>query len=301
YVGIGPQSGGLDPNQQAGPQVLEQFAVSALRIMNVPQGATITLSLDVAPNQNADTVSQVPQPATIDACGVDTAGITWDGIQGGPWVNHPKWDCDTDFIAAETGNGGKVVTWTFPAGRMVDANNTLDIVLVPRGSVPFQLGFQPPDEQSFDIEGGTTGSEFGPDAGGGADTSGFDAGLSSGDLALGDTGLGDLGVGLDPSTSGLGAVATTTPTSRAGNGAGRTVPVGAALPKLVDTRGERIMAVGLLLALAAALWWVGGQPTRLPRLLGSVGGGSPPDPGTGASLGGLGRFARPRKGRPNRL
>lgn len=300
YVGIGPQSGGIDPTQSPTNQTMEQFAVSALRVMNVPEGATVTLSLDVAPNQNADTVSQAPQPITLDACGVDTSAVMWDGIQGGAWANHPAWDCDTDFIPAETGNGGKIVTWTFPPGRMVDENGTLDIVLVPRGNVPYQLGFQPPDEQSFDIEGGTSSTD---ELAAGGDTSSLDSssGLDNTDLSLGDAGGGDLTGTADLGATGLGSVATTPPRRTLRN-PGSALPVGAAVPALpLDKRGERVMALGLLLALAAALWWVGGAPVRPPRLLGSMGTGDTPDPGTEATVGGVGRFARPRVGRPNRL
>ncbi|HZQ27470.1 MAG TPA: hypothetical protein VFA94_07210 [Acidimicrobiales bacterium] len=81
----------------------------------------------------------------------------------------------------------------------------------------------------------------------------------------------------------------------------RTPPrqVAAILPK--DPRWKRIMAVALLGALALAWWWVAGQEARGPKLLGSMAGGerrwNPP----GVRTGGIGRFARPREGRPKRL
>jgi hypothetical protein len=66
------------------------------------------------------------------------------------------------------------------------------------------------------------------------------------------------------------------------------------------SRGERIMAVAVLLGLGAGLFWVGGAPVRPPRLLGSLGAGQVVDE-TPVSKGGIGRFARPRHGTPPRL
>jgi hypothetical protein len=75
-----------------------------------------------------------------------------------------------------------------------------------------------------------------------------------------------------------------------------------------DGRAQRIMAVGLLMALGVAWWWVGGAEARSPKLLGSLGGkGDTAVPGddresrTGQKMGGIGRFARLRSGRPRRL
>ena len=66
------------------------------------------------------------------------------------------------------------------------------------------------------------------------------------------------------------------------------------------------MAVSVLLTMGVALWYVGGQPSRAPRLLGSLGSASaaPAAAPIGASpirSGGIGRFAKPRSGPPRRL
>ncbi len=62
------------------------------------------------------------------------------------------------------------------------------------------------------------------------------------------------------------------------------------------------MAVSMLLAMAGALWWLGGSPTRGPRLIGAVSGRTPGERTVAPPQSrGVGRFARPRGGRPPRL
>ena len=61
------------------------------------------------------------------------------------------------------------------------------------------------------------------------------------------------------------------------------------------------MAVALLGLLAVALWWIGGQPVRAPRLLGSLGAGAPTAAVAEVKTGGIGRFARVRDGSAPRL
>ena len=72
-----------------------------------------------------------------------------------------------------------------------------------------------------------------------------------------------------------------------------------------DKQWQRLMAVSLLLTMAGALWYFGGQAARAPRLLGSVGSGDL----TAAAIptvaparaGGIGRFNKPRSAPPRRL
>ena len=67
-------------------------------------------------------------------------------------------------------------------------------------------------------------------------------------------------------------------------------------------RAQRAVALGVLLAMVAAVWWFGGQPVRSPRLLGPLGGrGGAATPGVYVRAGGIGRFARPRAKPPTRL
>jgi hypothetical protein len=73
------------------------------------------------------------------------------------------------------------------------------------------------------------------------------------------------------------------------------------------SRAHRLMAVLVLIAMAGAWWWVGGQPVPNPRLLGALAGGDTARASTGTGrpanvgVGGVGRFSRPRSSPANRL
>jgi hypothetical protein len=82
------------------------------------------------------------------------------------------------------------------------------------------------------------------------------------------------------------------------------LPPGGVTPAVAipgDGRGERTMAVGLLGLLALAWWWVGGQVSRGPQLLGSLASDDRRPRRATEPTGGIGRFARPRDGRPRPL
>jgi hypothetical protein len=68
-----------------------------------------------------------------------------------------------------------------------------------------------------------------------------------------------------------------------------------------DGRGERIMAVSLLMALATGWWWFGGQQARGPQLLGSLASEGRRPARSAEPTGGIGRFARPRLTKPRPL
>jgi hypothetical protein len=84
-------------------------------------------------------------------------------------------------------------------------------------------------------------------------------------------------------------------------------PARLASAKAPDKRRERMMAAMMLAMLGAGLWWFGGATQRGPRLLGSLGGRREDGEALGAAaapaavVGGIGRFARPRVGRPQPL
>jgi hypothetical protein len=289
YVALA-QSGDIDPAADPTKQVVQPSAVAAIRFTDLPNGAEADMVLTLAPNNNADVSQQAPVPLTLQAC---LPGSQWDSTQAGQWSSKPLWDCDTNAVTGESAQSGQAFSFHFTSEFITDG--VLDVILVPKGTTPYQLAFKAPDAQTLTVIGGTD-PELTPSADAGAATDPSldlsSAGLPA-DIALGDTGAGltDTSSG----TLGTGAV----------SGTGRVraaLPIKpAALAKLPDSRTERIMAVLLLLALAAALWWVGGQPTRAPRLLGSAVGGGTAAVDVPVSLGGVGRFARQRIGRPTRL
>jgi hypothetical protein len=218
----------------------------------------------------------------------------WDPVQNGRYESAPKYDCSS---AASATINGDAVDLQIPSGLVVAG--TIDLALIPTGAQPYSMSLDRPadtslvltsvpesegefSEESFDFEDPLT--TFLEESG--SDGLAFESGdsLFSAGVALG---------------SGPAAAPAARP--------GRTViPAGrVSNPFSPDaSRGERIMSVVLLLAMGGALWWIGAQPTRAPRQLGSLAGRSTAAPAvSGIGLPrGIGRFARPRpEGRVPRL
>lgn len=303
-VALGPTTSTPDPAQPPGPA--EPAAVSALRFF-VEEGSEATLSLTVAEGQDGDGPSQQNTPAyQIDACTIDSTAPSWDAPEGaGRWEDRPTWDCDSVSTPAELEEDGQKYTWNL-GGAFEVGGGVIDVVLVPRGvqdpnnptavqPVPFTLAFEAPDSQTLlvvpppESAGGGNGGEDDFDIeefsfdGFGSDETFDDFGPGSGMIEGGDGGTG----GSEP------------PSPRLLDNPRVARPI-AATPAPLDSRTERIMAVSLLLMIGTALWWVGGTPTRAPQLLGSLGDRSRPL-SAGEATSGLGRFSRPRSGRPPRI
>ena len=216
----------------------------------------------------------------------------WEQAQNGTWDRRPTYDC----ASAATGQfDADVVSFTLPA-YLQTSPGIFDLAIVPSGGTPFQVGFRAPDTASIQItsdpvlEQAAAASSDSTTVDYGVTPDSTDPSLTAADLATTDTGSAFVASG-DSSGSGL-PVPAVAPTARRGIG----VPARLASPLAKDaTRGERIGAVGLLLAIALALWWLGGHPARRPRLLGSM-GTDVVDIGAGPAvrIGGIGRFARPR-------
>ncbi|HVF73811.1 MAG TPA: hypothetical protein VM938_02080 [Acidimicrobiales bacterium] len=291
-----------------GPQ-----AIAAMHF-TVEASVDATLYLEAAPKQKAGTgpststtVDQAPHPdaivlppgATVFACPALSA---WDGEVNGPWSKVPTWDnvnCAPGTVAA----GGTAMFWTL-SSSMQDVDDNYDIVLVPTGPPPPPPGGAPsaPTQTSYMVNfaspgAGTLVTEDLPDD---------DEPTTTTTLPDDDTPpLISVPELFEPPTAGLAAPPTrvgSTPTSLV---ALRRPPSTVARTpfRFPDTRAERMMAVSMLLAMAGALWWLGGSPTRGPRLIGAVAGRTPgQSPAVPAPLlRGVGRFARPRGGRAPRL
>ena len=273
-----------------------------------------TLYLEAAPKQKpgtgpstSTTIDDAPHPdsivlppeAVVLACSALSA---WDGEVNGPWSKVPTWDAG-NCVPGTVTSGKTAMFWTLKAS-MQDLDDNYDIVLVPTGPPP------PPPEGAEAPPAQTTYMvNF---ASPGADTLVTEA-LPEEEPTT--TTTTEPEVDPPPTGPGLGGFSVpppggfTTPTA-----ALRTTPtslVALRRPpatvrrtslRLPDTRRERIMAVSMLLAMAGALWWLGGSPTRGPRLIGAVAGRRPGQAAAaGPLLRGVGRFARPRGGRIPRL
>jgi hypothetical protein len=295
----------LTPAGQNGPS-----AYSAVRF-DAADGSSAILTLKIA---QGSTTQVGP---VLAACPVTGA---WNpSADGGPspYDLRPGYDCTTT-VKGTFSPDGSTVSFSL-TGAFAFVQGTFNVAIIPdpasQPAPPFSMAFEAPDAtsvvvtQPFDssssTEAGTAtvapDTPFVASSSPTLDSSAF-AGSSSASL--------DSGAALaSPPT-------TTAPVATKGGGGGGTaaaLPAAVHLPGVKDKRVERLMAVGLLFALGAAWWWVGGQAPRAPRLLGSLGGGrdSAIDGGAPAAaapasapaprLGGIGRFARPRLAAARRL
>ncbi len=257
-------------------------AVSALHFNGTGAGdATLTL---------AAATGSTYTPATILACPVSS---TWNPATGGGWDVQPKADC------AKAGGGvkgvadgsGASMSWKLGPAFQPDAAS-YDVVLLPQGPVPFRVAVPLPDANTLDAPvAPAIAPEPEPEA----------PPVEAPVPAPVDVGSS---VGSSPSpVATLPTPARRRPAPRVA--AGSVGATNARALKAPDSRMQRMMAAMALALLGAALWWFGGAEQRGPRLLGSLGGGSGPEAGAAPApalvVGGIGRFARPRVGRPQPL
>ena len=291
-------SGGLYvANDPSGPT-----AISAVRYV-VPEGVEGTLALKIA-------AGSTPQVANISAC---TATTSWDPPSGaGDMANAPKYAPSTCVIGQLAPDNSVYTFLLSPAQQ--PKPGTIDVVLIPTpaaGPQPFSVSFEhpggdslatspapeeesapsqspepvvaPSEPQTAPTVAPSTGTQTYAPASGGSDTA---API------------------LSTPTASKPVVA---PRTAARPALPAAQPVVAA--KVPDDQGQRLLAVGLLLALAAGLWWVGGRPARPPRLLGPFGNVAVTaatdvavtTATTASAARGVGRFARLRTAAARRL
>lgn len=281
------------PATQAG-QTVGVTSIGAVRA-RIAEGSPARILLSVANGYSGAN-------AVLLACPT-TSG--WDPFLNGRWEARPKYDC-VRGVQGTVSPTGDTVTFDM-AGTAQKEPGLLDVAIVPGGPVriaferPGPSSIQPAFEMPFGDE--TSGDTTASSDSSGADDTSFapsDGGFSEIPLGGALTELPafgpDSGAGRGPlSPSGQAPVA---------RGVPQALPGAFGLPSAVvpDERGERILALLLLLAIGAGLWWVGGQQNRPPRRLGSMGGAVPVLADVPARMGGVGRFARPRsQASPNRL
>ncbi len=270
----------------------------------VPLGSEATLTLRYVPTSTSQPGGVNPDVGELFACPTTR---TWDPVQNGRYDGAPTYDCGTGVPAVVAGDS---VTFAFPSSLAVDG--VFDVALVPMGTRPYRLALNTPTDESLALtsvpEQESTGEEsfdpgtfedpveafedpvledsstFGTEDFGAVGVDEFSAGTSTGDF--------------DVTTSpGVPSGSVRRPATQVAQ------PAAIANPFRRDaSRSERIMAVAVLAALAAGLFWIGGKPVRAPRLLGSLGAGQVLEFATEVKTGGIGRFARVRTGaKPPRL
>ncbi|MEA3078406.1 MAG: hypothetical protein QOF60_3314 [Actinomycetota bacterium] len=318
-----PLPGAKPPNQVLGPT-----AYAAVRYA-APDGAETSLTLQIL-NRPPTTPGGVDPIAGVRvlACHVTTPG--WSPNQNDRYDQGPKYDLSSCAVGQLSVDS---ITFVFPSSMI--ENGTLDVAIVPSsapcpdppsaappttsttlpaGTSPpkcdhaYQLALAKPSDYSLSLDSVPEDFSTEPD------------GSLDGDLALEDplSGLDEDLAALDPESAfasfdigGFGGGDPYGSVSRppvARPHIAQPAAAGFPNPFARDaSRGERLLAVLLLLLMALAMWWFGGDQIRAPRLLGSLGAGSaavpPADDGERArgGNGGIGRFVRPRTGKPPRL
>lgn len=281
-VTLPPPPTGAPGGLTVGRDATTETAVAAL-YFQVPLGADASLYLAAA----EATGVQLPPQSVVLVC---TATKPWDGQLNGAYADAPTWSdqCEPGTVVP----GGAGITWTL-SSTLQDEDGVYDFVVVPKGPAPYVINFAAtgentlvPDEvptTTTTEETTTTTTEAPPVVEEGAPIDGASVvvGYASPTITPPPP---------SPSTS-LVAI------RRPPGGGLRGLPIG-----IPDSRAERIMAVSMLFFMTIALWWLGGNPARGPRLLGAVADRSSarvvvaPAPRRG-----VGRFARERGGRPPRL
>jgi hypothetical protein len=293
---------GNAPAPPAGtPQPLGPSAYGAVRFV-VPDGAETELSLRFLSKQSSSPGGQDLSVGTLFGCAVTTPG--WAGVQNGRYDQAPGYDCTS---ADQADVVGDTLVFDFPAGMVV--NGLLDVAIVGAGDRPFQMAVDRPVDASLVVTNAadivsTTDDVVSEDVTYEDPIASYEDATAELPLEPSYTG-GDVAFSTDEAQ--LPSVAAPSVRPRIETA----VPAGQVKNPLGPdaSRSERMMAVGMLLLMGLALWWVGGRPVRAPQLLGSLGNGTtgavPPAGDDGeqvvAPVGGIGRFIRPRTGKPPRL
>ena len=274
-----PEGGLYVANDPSGPA-----AVAAVQLA-ADEGGTGTFTL-----KGADGGTGEPLIVACPSVGV------WTAAEGGAWDEKPDWDCDAGKILGSVADDGTI---TFALdGSVAAPGGGFDIVLLPDpdSGTPFQTPFEPPADDAWQPVGGSSTGELGTSSGGSdvaaetgdAGSTSFESGGGSAETGGGDVtsdfGSGEVDTGTPPieGDAGAGAEQPGAPLTASGEEAANQ-----AQPIADDDSGtERLTAIGLLVAIAAGLFWVSSRTGAATAE---------------ARAAGVGRFARPRLGRPNGL
>lgn len=262
-----------------------------------PGSATVVLRLDVAQTGNVGT-------AEVAAC-VTTTPWAPGGDQ--PSSSAPSYECGAGRESVGTVSGSSE-SWSLgPAFLAPGSQGTYDIALVPDpgSSTPFSADYSQPTPSSVEFTG------VAPSPSGPPPTSPPATGLTSPPAAVPTfpvapvpanvpgvvappAPLPSLAAGPPPSTTAVAAPG--------GMPAGGRAVTASAAPARDGNHAARVMAAAVLVALAGALYLLGRQPGRVPRLIGAfAGAGAGGRPSPAVQVRGIGRFARPRTGPPPRV
>jgi hypothetical protein len=274
---VAPPAPPAPPTAEGGLQVAGlpdgALAVAAVRV----DEELTSLTLRVAPNGDANS-----EQAKLVAC---AAASPWEPVDAGQWDKKP-------IVACDTINGGGSVagiraadgtSWTFPIAPIVEDGKT-DVVIVPLATsdlapgvaAPFQIVFVKPTASDFVVAPADT--ERSPSEETAEDT------------------FADETSAFDSSAFG-GGLTDSAPLVRPALDADEQAPVLPAFtnaPVDEDNASQVVGAVLVLLGIGGLLW---GARQPVPAVQSLVRGGRE-IPGVAPQVGGLGRFARAREGKP---
>ena len=258
-------------------------AISAVRYRLAGQGGgTLTLKLPSG--------SKLTGTESVVACPI-VGGFT--PAQNGRWDSKPGYEATSCAIKGEPSSDGTSMSFAVPA-TLSSALGDISIVLVPEaGSTPFTLAFEKPADDSFTV---TTPVQSQP------------AAPVAAPYEPGSAVYTPPAASSAPAFAAPPAADVTAPSSTGGGDQAPAAPVALAEPvsKTSEGRTVQVMAVGLMVAIGAAMWWLASQPQRAPRLLGSLGGAKKAEAEVSAITRttkprGIGRFARHREAPPTAI
>ncbi|HET9732128.1 MAG TPA: hypothetical protein VFP54_05585 [Acidimicrobiales bacterium] len=263
--------------------------------------AVLTLTVDVANSQGTPQVVACPTTSPWSA-----------GPDQSPSA-APTYDCSSPrSVKGQLSADGKTITFRLGPGQgSKDGGFSLAVVPDPTATSPFQLDVVAPKQDSLVAASpGPTAASTSGDAALGAPAPDFSSGSApdgSSAALPSDSGAGLLGVGAVP-LPGLAAGPTTaappaqSPPAAAAGPARRTQARPVVQKALIGGRRLQVLGVILLVDAVGTMIFLATKPERAPRLLGSLAARRSATPLPAAvSLGGVGRFARPRTGPPRRL
>jgi hypothetical protein len=269
-----PEDGLYVSNAADGPS-----AVAAVRYLVGGGGGTLTLQL-----AEGTTLTGTEELAGCPVQG----GFT--PAQNGRWDSIPGYDPATCTLAGTPSEDGTSFSFDVPS-TFASSLGDVSVVIVPKpdSTTPFSLPFAKPTDGAFVVTSPGSSSDS---------TSSFSPGSSSFS-----PGSATFSAPSGSTSFAAPAAPSVTPTGGSDEvAAAPTVPgnVEPAVALAEPSRTSQVVAVLLLVAIGAAMWWLSRTPQRLPRLLGSVGGAAPADVSAAAAIArserprGVGRFARHR-------
>lgn len=264
-------------------------AISALRVDGAGAGeGTVRVTLALAPDATASTTSIAACPTTR----------SWTPANGGSLDQAPTFDCTLGAALGTVDTNASTVTWILPPSFAHDG--AVDVALVPAaGAAPFNAPFQAPADGAVDVAAPET-PPASPDESPAATDQPTATPSAGGAAAVGTPPLGDVPsfapAPADPSVA-PAASSPSAPASRASAPRRAARPIAVTGTGAADRRGPRILAVALLLALAAGCYRLSVMQPRPLRAIVTLRSATRTETPKTRSRG-IGRYARPRDGRP---